>query len=108
MSAKKRRKLYVAGRVSDGIVASLENMEFLGDLTRREVNFWYARLAHSAGLLDLYPRRISTPPPAAELKEAIKDRLGNGDHAREIPFPDTKEKKEPGNAFEKAFNRRSK
>lgn len=76
---QKRMVLELHRRVADQIVEVLEDARYKGKVPSSQIDRIYKNLAKSLNLFDLVPRHIPdrTPRPA-DLKEAIKARLGNG------------------------------
>jgi hypothetical protein len=79
MSSKTReaRREYVKSRVSDAIVAALEDAIYKRELTNDEVKWWYRKFGTSCELKDLLPKGpyVITFPSAAKLKIAISERM---------------------------------
>jgi hypothetical protein len=79
MSSKTReaRRAYVKSRVSDAIVAALEDAVYKRELTNDEVKWWYRKFGTSCELKDLLPKGpyVITFPTPALLKKTISERM---------------------------------
>lgn len=71
---KKQRKHYVFRETADALLDALDARYEKGTLTRDEVNRMYRLIAHSAGLWDLYPRRVVVYPNQEILKAELQER----------------------------------
>jgi len=96
MSSKTReaRREYVKSRVSDAIVAAIEEAIYKHEITNDEAKWWYRKFGTSCELKDLLPKgpyKIAFPDKEV-LKAQVTKRLGlNGKTAGEI----LKEKVQP-------------
>ena len=79
MSSKTReaRRAYVQARVSDAVVAAIEDAIYKKEITNDEGKWWYRKFATSCELKDLLPKGpyVITFPAAAMLKKAISERM---------------------------------
>jgi hypothetical protein len=91
MSSKTReaRRAYVQSRVSDAIVAAIEDAIYKKEITNDEGKWWYRKFATSCELKDLLPKgpyKIVFPNKE-ELKRNIKARVGNGLYKEPAKLP---------------------
>ena len=97
MSSKTRetRRAYVQSRVSDAIVAAVEEAIYKGEITNDEGKWWYRKFATSCDLKDLLPKgpyKIVFPDKE-KLKRDITARMGNGLYKEPVKLPKEEPKK---------------
>ena len=107
MSSKTReaRRAYVQSRVSDAIVAAIEEAIYRREITNDEGKWWYRKFATSCELKDLLPKgpyKIVFPDKEA-LKRNIKARVGNGLYKEPAKLPKEEPKKTQAASLKEIF-----
>jgi len=98
MSSKTReaRRAYVQSRVSDAVVAAIEDAIYKKEITNDEGKWWYRKFATSCDLKDLLPKGpyLIKYPDKEKLKTTIKNRIGNGLYKEPAKLPKEEPKRQ--------------